>query len=54
MKLLWIALPVMLLAACVTTNIYFPAQAVENAADKIIGEIWPLSDQPVLSAKEKK
>jgi hypothetical protein len=54
MKLLWIALPFMLLAACVTTNIYFPAQEVENAADKIVGEIWSQTDKPVLSAKEKK
>ncbi|MDD5297944.1 MAG: hypothetical protein PHU46_13630 [Rhodocyclaceae bacterium] len=28
------------LAACVTINIYFPAAAVEKAADKIIEEVW--------------
>lgn len=32
-----LALP---LAACVTINIYFPAAAVEKAADKIIEEVW--------------
>lgn len=33
------ALP-MLLSACVTINIYFPAAAVEKAADRIIDEIY--------------
>lgn len=28
------------LAACVTINIYFPAAAVEKAADRIIEEVW--------------
>lgn len=31
-----------LLSACVTINIYFPAAAAEQAADKIIGEVWQL------------
>lgn len=39
-----------LLSACVTINIYFPAAAVEKAADKIIDEVWQLqrkaSDSP--------
>ncbi|HTZ00348.1 MAG TPA: hypothetical protein VMB75_10950 [Rhodocyclaceae bacterium] len=30
----------LLLTACVTINIYFPASAAEKAADKIIDEIW--------------
>lgn len=30
------------LPACVTINIYFPASAAEQAADKIIDEIWQL------------
>ncbi|MBQ7626804.1 MAG: hypothetical protein IJS87_07110 [Rhodocyclaceae bacterium] len=30
----------LLLAACVTINIYFPAAAAEKAADKIIDDIW--------------
>ena len=43
-----------LLSACVTINIYFPAAAAEKAADKIIDEVWQLKqegakkpDQPV-------
>lgn len=38
----FIAFPVMgalLLAGCVTINIYFPAAAAEKAADRIIDEI---------------
>jgi uncharacterized protein len=30
----------LLLAGCVTINIYFPAAAAEKAADKVIDEIW--------------
>jgi len=37
----FLALMVLLpLAACVTINIYFPAAAVEKAADRIIDEVW--------------
>lgn len=32
----------MILSACVTINIYFPAAAAEKAADKIIDEVWQL------------
>lgn len=32
----------MLLSACVTINIYFPAAAAEKAADKVIDEVWQL------------
>jgi hypothetical protein len=32
----------LLLAACVTINIYFPAAEAEKAADKIIDEVWHL------------
>ena len=39
MKKIWIA-PLLLLAACVTTNVYFPTVAVEQAADRIIDEVW--------------
>lgn len=35
-------LPVALLSACVTINIYFPAAAAEKAADKIIDEVWQI------------
>ncbi len=29
-----------LITSCVTINIYFPAAAVEKAADKIVDEVW--------------
>jgi hypothetical protein len=32
----------LLLAGCVTINIYFPAAAAEKAADRIIDEVWQL------------
>jgi len=35
-------LAAMLLSACVTINIYFPAAAAEKAADKIIDEVWQI------------
>ena len=31
-------------AACVTINIYFPAAAAEEAADRIIDEVWQLRE----------
>lgn len=34
-----------LLAGCVTINIYFPAAAAEKAADKIIDEVWQLKPE---------
>jgi hypothetical protein len=37
---------VLLLSACVTINIYFPAAAAEKAADKIIDEVWQLQKKP--------
>jgi hypothetical protein len=33
-----------ILTACVTINIYFPAAAAEKAADQIIEEVWQLDD----------
>lgn len=30
----------LLLAACVTINVYFPAAAAEKAADRIIDDVW--------------
>jgi hypothetical protein len=30
--------------ACVTINIYFPAAAAEKAADKLIDDIWQLKN----------
>lgn len=35
-----LGIPALLLAGCVTINIYFPAAAVEKAADRIIDEVW--------------
>ena len=37
---------VFLISACVTVNIYFPAAAVERAADLIVKETWGQSDEP--------
>lgn len=34
------------LASCVTINIYFPAAAAERAADQVIEEVWRLREQP--------
>ena len=34
------ALALLLLTACVTINIYFPAAAAEQAADRIIEGVW--------------
>lgn len=42
-------LAVFFYSACVTVNIYFPAAAVERAADQIVKETWggaPPSDKP--------
>ena len=36
----------LLVAACVTINVYFPAAAAEKAADKIIDDIWGGQGQP--------
>lgn len=42
------------LAACVTINVYFPAAAAENAADKLIKEIYGIeqSEQDTEAAPE--
>ncbi|MCE9634058.1 MAG: hypothetical protein K8Q92_07735 [Methylophilales bacterium] len=41
---LFAALGVLSLPACVTINVYFPAAAAEKAADKIIDEVWRLKN----------
>jgi len=41
---LFAALGVLFLHACVTINVYFPAAAAEKAADKIIDEVWRLKN----------
>ena len=53
MKLLAPSFVALLLAGCVTINIYFPAAAAESAADKIIDEVWQLQKKPE-AAKEAK
>ncbi len=44
-----------LLAGCVTINVYFPAASAEKAADRIIDEVWQLKpgeqDKPGKEAK---
>ena len=38
-KVLWTVLVVLLLEACVTVNVNFPAAAAEESADRIIGKV---------------
>ena len=38
----WFGATALILPACVTINIYFPAAAAEKAADKIIDEVWQI------------
>ena len=40
LRLLPLWFTTLLLGACVTINIYFPAAAAEKAADRIIEEVW--------------
>jgi len=60
MKILHVvSLPAVLLAGCVTINIYFPAAAAEKAADRIIDEIMQqrgakMPDRPAATEGEKK
>ena len=42
-----------LLAACVTVNVYFPAAAAEKAADRIIGDIWGPEKGPKPTGNEQ-
>jgi hypothetical protein len=41
----------LVLTACVTINIYFPAAAAEKAADKIIDEVWQIKDKAAPEVK---
>jgi hypothetical protein len=43
----------MLLAACVTINIYFPAAEADEAAEKIVKDILGKDEQPVPPAEDK-
>lgn len=44
----------LLVAACVTINVYFPAAAAEKAADKIIDDIWGGNGQPPAKSDDKR
>ena len=43
----WVAVAcgIVVLPACVTINIYFPAAAAEKAADRIIDDVWQLKEK---------
>lgn len=43
MKKTGVVLSLLVLAGCVSANVYFPASSARQAADKIIQEVW----QPV-------
>jgi uncharacterized protein YdbL (DUF1318 family) len=43
----------LVLAACVTINVYFPAAAAEKAADRIIEDIWGPGQQPKPEGNEQ-
>jgi hypothetical protein len=54
---IWLLPAALILPACVTINIYFPAAAAEKAADKIIDEVWQIKkdgQQPATPDKEPK
>lgn len=42
MRMMLPAAAALLVAGCVTINIYFPAAAAQKAADKIIDDVWQL------------
>lgn len=44
----------LVVAACVTINVYFPAAAAEKAADKIIDDIWGGQGQPPAKNDDKR
>lgn len=48
------AATVLVLAGCVTINIYFPAAAAEKAADRIIDEVWQLKQGQAQQQTEEK
>ena len=43
----------LVVAGCVTINIYFPAAAAEKAADRIIEEVWQLKKDAPPAPAEK-
>jgi uncharacterized protein YdbL (DUF1318 family) len=48
-----LALASVLVAACVTINVYFPAAAAEKAADRVIDEVWGKQTTPAAPAQGK-
>jgi uncharacterized protein YdbL (DUF1318 family) len=44
--ILTLAFASVLVAACVTINVYFPAAAAEKAADRVIDEVWGRQTTP--------
>ncbi|SFP40532.1 hypothetical protein SAMN05216419_100257 [Nitrosomonas cryotolerans] len=48
-----LALIGLILSACVTINIYFPAAAAEKAADRIIEEVWQLEGTEAVRETDK-
>ncbi len=51
-KILPVILAVMLLVgACVTVNIYFPAEAVKKAADEIVNDVYKKGEEPAKDTK---
>jgi uncharacterized protein YdbL (DUF1318 family) len=44
----------LVVAACVTINVYFPAAAAEKAADKIIDDIWGGEGAPPAKTDDKR
>ncbi len=49
-----LALVSVLIAACVTINVYFPAAAAEKAADKIIEDVWGKDQAPAATPESDK
>ncbi|HSD73874.1 MAG TPA: hypothetical protein VLB75_03840, partial [Steroidobacteraceae bacterium] len=49
-----LALVSVLVAACVTINVYFPAAAAEKAADKIIEDVWGKDQAPATTPPSDK
>jgi uncharacterized protein YdbL (DUF1318 family) len=49
-----LALVSVLVAACVTINVYFPAAAAEKAADKIIEDVWGKDQAPAATPESDK
>jgi uncharacterized protein YdbL (DUF1318 family) len=49
-----LALVSVLVVACVTINVYFPAAAAEKAADKIIEDVWGKDQAPATTPPSDK